>query len=784
MLKNQKRTPTQLFGKKEKRIIPKSVQQSIPIKRIYRDGIMQCGQYFSKTWRFSDINYAVASDNDQLEMFLAHSAILNGLPTDAFAKITIYNKQLNRNVFEQFITPTDKADKNSITYAKELKALLSDKMADSNNIVHEKYITISSEKKNIEEARTFFARVGNDLTVDFGKISSHITELNYKERLRIFYDFFRGNDGGIFNFDLKKAMAVGADFKDYICPDSMEFKSDYIKVGDRFARVIFLKEYPSFLKDSMISELTDFSCSMMLSVDIQPIPTDDAVKEVQKKLLAVETDITKWQQKQNMNNNFSATVPYELEQMRKEIKEFLDDLTTRDQRMMFVTVTILHIADILDALNNDTETILSIGRKHLCNFATLKYQQEDGMNTVLPYGLINIRAIRTMTTESTAVLMPYKTQEIIDNDGIYYGINAISHNLLMCNRKLLLNGNGFVLGVSGSGKSFASKMEIAMSALFTNDDIIIVDPEREYAPLVSNLGGESITLSASSNNHINAMDINNDFNTEDNPISIKSEFLISLFDQLLKTGDARNSGGVGAKEMSIIDRCTINVYKQYFSDTNQTMPTLADFREELLRQPEQEAKDLALSLELFATGSLDSFAHQSNVDVDKRIICYDILELGEQMKSVGLLIMLDNIMNRVMENRKRGIYTRVYIDESHLFFKNPYSAEFLLKAWRRFRKYGGLLTGITQNVEECLKNDTARWMISNCEFLLIFNQSPSDRAELASMLNISSAQMGYITNSSAGRGLIKVGGSIVPFTNDFPTDTELYKLMSTKPGEK
>ncbi len=439
----------------------------------------------------------------------------------------------------------------------------------------------------------------------------------------------------------------------------MEFKSDYIKIGDRFARVIFLKEYPSFLKDSMLSELTDFSRNMMLSVDIEPIPTDDAVKEVQKKLLAVETDITKWQQKQNMNNNFSANVPYELEQMRKEIKEFLDDLTTRDQRMMFVTVTLLHIADSLDALNNDTETILSIGRKHLCNFATLKYQQEDGMNTVLPYGLINIRAIRTMTTESTAVLMPYKTQEIIDNDGIYYGINAISHNLLMCNRKLLLNGNGFVLGVSGSGKSFASKMEIAMSALFTKDDIIIVDPEREYAPLVSNLGGESITLSASSNNHINAMDINNDFNNEDNPVSIKSEFLISLFDQLLKTGDARNSGGVGAKERSIIDRCTINVYEQYFSNTNQTMPTLADFREELLRQPEQEAKDLALSLELFATGSLDSFAHQSNVDVDKRIICYDILELGEQMKSVGLLIMLDNIMNRVMENRN-AVYIHEY----------------------------------------------------------------------------------------------------------------------------
>lgn len=441
---------------------------------------MQCGQYFSKTWRFSDINYAVASDDDQLEMFLAHSAILNGLPTDAFAKITVYNKQLNRNVFEQFITPNDRTDKNKVTYTKELKELLSDKMSDSNNIVHEKYITVSSEKKNIEEARTFFARVGNDLTADFGKISSHITEPNYKERLRIFYDFFRGKEGGTFNFDIKKAMAVGSDFKDYICPDSMEFKSDYIKIGDRFARVIFLKEYPSFLKDSMLSELTDFSRSMMLSVDIQPIPTDDAVKEVQKKLLAVETDITKWQQKQNMNNNFSANIPYEMEQMRKDLKEFLDDLTTRDQRMMSALITVVHTADTLEKLNEDTETILSIGRKHLCQFSVLKWQQEDGLKTVLPYGIRKIDALRTLTTESTAVFMPFKTQEIMDRNGLFYGVNAISHNLILCNRKNLQNGNGWILGVPGSGKSFFAKFEMILNALYnTEDDIIIVDPEGE-----------------------------------------------------------------------------------------------------------------------------------------------------------------------------------------------------------------------------------------------------------------------------------------------------------------
>ena len=775
-----------LFGKrkpkKEKRKIPKTVQQSIPIDKLYKDGVFKCGHKFTKTWRFSDINYAVASDNDQLNMFLAHSALINGLPTDAMAKISVFNRQLSREVLSNLAIPNDEAD--YTVYANELSEIFSDKMADSNNIVHDKFITISSEKKNIEEARTFFTRVGNDLRADYAKLSSKTTELGYKDRLRIFYDFFRNGDVNEFSVDIKKDAVKGKHFKDVICPDSIEFKSDHIRMGDKFARVIFLKEYPSFLKDSMLSEMTDFSRSMMMSVDIQPIATDDAVKEVQKKLLAVETDITKWQQKQNMNNNFSANIPYELDQMRKEIKEFLDDLTTRDQRMMFVTVTLVHVADTLDALNNDTETLLSIGRKHLCNFGILKHQQEDGFNTVLPYGLMRIKAVRTLTTESTAVLMPYKTQEIIDNGGLYYGINAISHNLLMCNRKLLLNGNGFILGVSGSGKSFASKLEITLAAIFSKDDIIVIDPEREYAPLIKNLGGENIKLSVSSSNHINAMSINKDTDADDeNPVSMKSELLISIFDELLKSGSSRMGIGVGAKDKSIIDRCTIRVFADYMNGRSDKQPTLMQLRDELLNQPEPEAHDLALCLEMFTTGSLNAFAHQSNVDVNKRIISYDILELGEQMKSIGLLIMLDNIMNRVIENRRRGRYTRVYIDEAHLFFKNQYSADFLLKAWKRFRKYGGLLTGITQNISDCLNNETASGMLANSEFLLMLNQSPSDRKDLSELLNISDTQMSYITNAGAGRGLIKVGGSIVPFVNDFPTDTELYKLMSTKPGE-
>lgn len=760
---------------KVKQKIRKTVQQSIPIDRVYRDGIFQYGKIFSKTWRFSDINYKVASAADQEEMFRAYSAVLNGLPTDGDIKITIYNHRIGN---EAFIDLTSARSEYSV-YAKELSELLKNKMSESNNIVQEKYITVSSEKHNIEEARSYFARVGSDLGVAFAKLNSSVTELGVNDRLRIFYDFFQEADGE-FSFDLKEAVVRGKHFKDSIAPHSMKFKKDCIIIGDKLARVLFLKEYPSFLKDNLFSQLTDFSRSMMISADIRLVPTDEAVKLVQKKLLAVETDITKWQQKQNENNNFSASIPYEKEQMRSEIKEYMDDLTSRDQRMMFVTVTVVHTADTVTGLNNDTQTLMSIGQKGLCTLAQLKYQQEWGLNTVLPYGLREITSMRTLTTEGAAALMPFKTQELTDGGGLYYGINAISRNLLMCDRKKLLNGNGFILGVSGSGKSFAAKMEIVMAALFGGDDILIVDAEREYGSLVKNLGGEVLKLAAASQTHINALEISKDIDMEESPAAIKSEFLISLFDRLLRSSDARLGGGVGAKDKSIIDRCAIKVYGDFLSGKTDIPPTLIDFREELMQQPEEEAKDLALSLEIFTTGSLNAFAHQSNVNTENRIVCYDILELGEQMKSVGLLIMLDNIFYRVMANRKRGRHTRVYIDEAHLYFKNPYSAEFLLKAWKRFRKYGGLLTAITQNISECLLSETARGMLSNSEFLLMLNQSPSDRQELAELLSISEAQMSHITNSGAGKGLIKFGGAIVPFVNDFPKDTELYRLMNTK----
>ena len=762
---------------KEKFKIPKSVQQSIPIKKIYKDGIILCGNLYTKSWKFTDVNYSVASNEDQIAMFLAYSEILNSLAIDATTKITINNRQLNKKEFKLKVWLKHLKDKLDI-YRDEINEILLDKMQDSNNLVQEKYVTVSVEKKNIEEARNFFTRIGNDLTTGFNRLASRISAMTIEERLQIFHDFYRGSEEQTLSLNIKKAMRMGHDIVDYVCPDSMEFKSDYFTIGDKFGRVLFLKDFASFIKDSMVSEITDFSRNLMFSIDVLPIPTDDAVKEVQKKILAVETDITRWQQKQNMNNNFSANIPYEMEQMRKELKEFLDDLTTRDQRMMSALITLVHTADSLDKLNEDTETILAIGRKHLCQFSTLKFQQEDGLNTVLPYGLRRIEALRTLTTESTAVFMPFKTQEVMDTNGLFYGVNAISHNLILCNRKLLQNGNGWILGVPGSGKSFFAKFEMILNILYnTEDDIIIVDPEGEYKNIMKALGGEHIVISAASNNHINALEMVKDYGDGDNPINVKAQFIMSLYEQIV------GAGRVKAQERSIIDRAVARIYEKYMIDYEGNPPTLVDFYNELKTFTEPEARDIALAMELFTEGSLNVFAHQYNVNVNNRIICYDILDLCEQLKPVGLLVMLDNIMNRVIANRHKGKYTHIYIDEAHLFFANQFSSEFLARAWKRFRKYGGLITGITQNVSECLASPTAKLMLSNSEFVIMLNQSAPDREELAPLMNISPTQIGYIDNAPSGQGVMRVGPNIIPFVNRFPRDTELYRLMTTKPSE-
>lgn len=763
---------------KEKFTVPKSVQQSLPIKRIWPDGIFQVGNKYSKSFRFSDINYAIASKEDKTEMFLDYSDLLNALDSGATAKITLNNRRINKDEFERSLLLPMKED-GLDQYRKEYNDMLLSKVSGtSNSIYQERYLTISVHKKNIDEARTYFARVGTDITTHLAKLSSVSEELDAGERLQVFRDFFRAEEPSAFPFDLKVFAKKGHSFKDWICPESMEFKKDYFKINERYGRVLYMQDYASYVKDDMISELCDLSQNLMLSIDILPVPTDEAVREIQNKLLGVETNVTNWQRRQNANNNFSAVVPYDMELQRKETKEMLDDLTTRDQRMMFGLLTMVHMADSKKQLDSDTETLLSVARKHLCQLSILKWQQVDGLNTVLPYGIRKINALRTLTTESTAVLIPFHTQEIMQPGGIYYGQNAVSKNMLVADRRKLLNGNSFRLGVSGSGKSFSAKEEIVALALSTEDDILILDPESEFGSLVEALNGEVIRISATSDTHLNAMDMDSAYGNEKNPLIEKSEFILSLFEQLV------GAGNLSAKEKSILDRCTADVYRDYMRGGYQgEIPTLKDLYRQLMLQPEDEARGLALSSELFINGSLNTFAQPTNVNTKSRIIAYDIRELGEQLMPLGMLVTLDSIFNRVIQNWKKGKTTWIFADEFYLLFRYQYSADFFYRLYKRIRKYSGFVTGLTQNVEELLKSDTARLMLANSEFLILLNQATTDREELASLLNISDNQLSYITNVGAGHGLIRCSGNIVPFENSFPKNTKLYRLMTTKPGE-
>ena len=775
------KTLAQIFKRdKDKFKVPKSAQAIIPVKALWSDGIFLVGKNkYSKCFKFIDINYAVASTEDKEAMFIDYSELLNSLDTGAMAKITINNRRINKVDFEKQIL-LDLKDDNLDIYRKEYNQMLIDKTKEANEIVQEKMITISVYKKSVEEARNYFNRVGADLISKFNSLGSKCMELNAEERLRILHDFYRTGEETSFRFDITNDMRKGHNFRDFICPDSFEFKTDYFKMGNRYGRVIFLKEYASFIKDSMITELTELNRNLMLSIDVIPIPMDEAVKEAENRRLGIETNITNWQRKQNANNNWNSILPYDMEQQRLESKEFLDDLTTRDQRMFISITTMVITADTKEDLDANTDNIEQIASKGLCQMGILRFQQYDGLNLVLPIksDFNRIRALRTLTTESLAVLMPFKVQEIRHENGIFYGQNVISKNMIIADRKQLLNGNSFILGVSGSGKSFTAKEEIAaIKMLDPKADIILVDPEREYSKLVKAYNGEVIKISATSQNHINAMDMNADYG-DGNPVILKSEFILSLCEQLI------GSGNLGAKQKSLIDRCTANVYRVFQQGNYQGIPpTLQDFREELLRQNEPEAKEIALAIELFTNGSLNTFAMQTNVDTSNNLICYDILDLGKQLQPIGMLVVLDSILNRITSNRSKGKNTYIFIDEIYLLFQYEYSANFLFTLWKRVRKYGAFATGITQNVEDLLQSHTARTMLANSEFIIMLNQASTDRIELAKLLNISEPQMSYITNVGAGEGLIKVGSSIVPFVNHFPKNTKLYKLFTTKPGE-
>lgn len=764
---------------KERFTVPKRVQDAIPITTLYEDGIFQVARNkFSKTFLFTDVNFAVVSEIEKKIMQKKYVELLKSLDSNATTKITINNRKLNNKDFRERHLLKDRPD-GLHDYRTEYNHILTENANRSNSIVQEKYITVSIYKRTVEDARQAFLRIGQELSHYYGKLGSKCLEMDAKERLRILHDFYRTGEESDFHFDLKETMKKGHHFLDYICPDTMEFKTDFFKMGNRYGRVMYIKDYASRLNDDVISELTDISRNVMMSIDMIPIPMDEAIKIIENRILGVETNVTNWQRKQNANLNFSANVPYSYEQQRKALEEVYNELTQEDEKMLFGIITLVHTADSREQLEEDTKAILATAIGKQCQLGILGFQQMDGLNTVLPIGHRKIDALRTFLTKSLSAFMPFKVQEIQHENGLYYGQNCLSKNMILVDRQKLLNGNSFILGVSGSGKSFAAKNEIINLMLGTDTDIILIDPEREYSKLVKALHGEVIDISASSSTYINAMDMCKEYGeSNEHALAEKSQFMKSLCEQII-AGNTFETG-----QLSIIDRCTKYAYKYYLQgDCQGIPPTLQDFREELLKQGEPAAHSLALELEQFTHGSLSTFAHQTNVNTENRLICYDIYELGESLRAVGMLVILDSILNRIIRNRKKGKRTFIFIDEIHLLFAHEYTAEFFGKLWKRVRKYGGCCTGITQNAADLVQSTEASTMLANSQFLIILNQFGDDREILAQWLHISEEQMKYIEEEEVGKGLIKVGNVLVPFENKFPTNSILYPLMTTKPSD-
>lgn len=771
---------------KEKLKQIKFVEDSIPLEQFYEDGIfmVQHGKknmnLFSATYKLQDISYLTLSDEMQRQIFLAWCAVLNVLEPGATSKISVIKHKIGTATLEKY-----KMHNENPQYAKlqeDYNKIIMQKALQGNGMIQEVYLTVTVPKKDHSAAKNFFLRTTGTLQTQLVKLGSACEQLNGKERLELLHDIYRGSNENEPEFDLKQSVKLGSSAKNYIAPESMEFDTDYFKMGGLYGRALVLHHYPTFLKDSIVSDLCDIVDSRLIwSMDIIPTPTDEAVDEAEKRATTVESNISKWFQKQYNNKNYAMEPPYDLQQQRIQAKEYLTDLIERDQHLMYAVITMVHFAETKQQLDDDTDSIMATARTARCRFNVLRWQQLNGLNTALPLGVRRVEDIMTLTTEGVAGFMPFKSMEMQEENGYCFGQNQITKNLITINPKNKASFNSVLLAVPGFGKSMLAKWIILTKALATADsqhEIVIIDPEREYAPLVKALGGEVVYLSATSSTHINAMDVSAGYDKSDNPIVTKAEFMLSVIEHIMYPSIVKPT------QRSLIDRCTDIVLRDYVKNNCQgTPPTLIDFYETMKAQPEPEAEEVALAIEIYAKGSLSTFAKQTNINIKNRIICFDIHELGSTLMSLGMLVLFDHIQNRMIKNRAKGITTSVINDEFYLMFEHQFTSEFFYKMWKRGRKYGVDFSGITQNVEDMLRSPNGRAIISTSELVLMLNQAPLDCDELSSLLDISENQKEYILNVKAGSGLLRLGKSLIPFENDIPKDSEIYKLLTTKIGE-
>ena len=761
----------------------KSAQDSIPYERMWPDGICRVADgHYTKTIQFQDINYQLSQNEDKTAIFDGWSDFLNYFDSSIRFQLSFLNLAASEETFARAISiPLQGDDFDSIRT--EYTTMLQNQLARGNNgLIKTKYLTFGIDADSIKSAKPRLERIETDILNNFKRLGVAAEVLDGKARLAQLHAIFHMDEQVPFRFEWNWLAPSGLSTKDFIVPSGFEFRTGkQFRMGKKYGAVSFLQILAPELNDRMLADFLDMESSLIVNLHIQSVDQVKAIKTVKRKITDLDRSKIEEQKKAVRAGYDMDIIPSDLATYGVEAKKLLQDLQSRNERMFLVTFLVLNTADNPRQLGNNIFQASSIAQKYNCQLTRLDFQQEEGLMSSLPLGLNQIEIQRGLTTSSTAIFVPFTTQELFQNgkEALYYGINALSNNLIMVDRKLLKNPNGLILGTPGSGKSFSAKREIANCFLLTTDDVIICDPEAEYAPLVERLHGQVIKISPTSSNYINPMDLNLDYSDDESPLSLKSDFILSLCELIVGGKE-----GLQPVQKTIIDRCVRLVYQTYLNDPRpENMPILEDLYDLLRTQEEKEAQYIATALEIYVTGSLNVFNHQSNVDINNRIVCYDIKELGKQLKKIGMLVVQDQVWNRVTINRAAHKSTRYYIDEMHLLLKEEQTAAYTVEIWKRFRKWGGIPTGITQNVKDLLSSREVENIFENSDFVYMLNQAGGDRQILAKQLGISTHQLSYVTHSSEGEGLLFYGSTILPFVDHFPKNTELYRIMTTKPQE-
>lgn len=767
----------------KKDTVPRSAQDSIPFQRMFPDGICRVtDNYYTKTVQFQDINYQLAQQEDKTAIFEEWCSFLNFFDSSIHFELSFMNMSTDAESFEKSIRIPFKQDNfNSVRV--EYSQMLKKQLAQGNNgLTKTKYLTFGIEADSMRQAKPRLIHIENDLLNNFRRLGVIATPLNGKERLHLMHSMFHMGDDDKFSFDWNWLVESGLSVKDFIAPTSFAFKTNRtFQMGNLYGAMSFLSITASDLSDRMLADFLDMESSLVVSMHIQSVDQTAAIKTIKRTITELDRSKIEEQKKAVRSGYDMDIIPSDLATYGKDAKALLKELQSQNERMFMLTFLMMNTGKTEQELENNVFQAQSIAQKHNCNLRRLDFQQENGLMSCLPLACNQIEIQRGLTTSSTAIFVPFTTQELFQNgnEALYYGLNALSNNLIMVDRKKLKNPNGLILGTPGSGKSFSAKREIANAFLVSDDDVIICDPESEYTALVHKFNGQVIKISPSSTQYINPMDININYSEEDNPIALKADFILSLCELIVGGKE-----GLQPIEKTVIDRCVHQIYQKYFNDPKpENMPILEDLYDALLEQEEKEARHVATALEIYVKGSLNLFNHRTNVDIQNRLVCYDIKELGKQLKKIGMLVVQDQVWGRVTANRSAGKTTRYYMDEFHLLLKEEQTASYSIEIWKRFRKWGGIPTGITQNVKDLLSSREVENIFENSDFIYMLNQASGDRQILAKQLNISPHQLSYVTQSGEGEGLLFYGNVILPFVDRFPTDLELYKIMTTKLSE-